>query len=159
MLINLINVLFASLRSYMSLRPVDSPSDVLYLQPLRNPLSDCWYQPRAVGHNTLNQTVRRLCDKVGATSYYTNHSLQRTCATRLYNSGVGEQEIMAITGYHSKDGVRAYKEISEEQEIELSEILQSFKKSKRDLHVEPENKKMIPLYLERTLTTSLVVMS
>ena len=59
----------------------------------------------------------------------------------------------------SKDGVRAYKEISEEQEIELSEILQSFKKSKRDLHVEPENKKMIPLYLERTLATSLVVMS
>ena len=41
----------------------------------------CCYQARAVGHNALNQTVKKLCEKVGASGYFTNHSLRRTCAS------------------------------------------------------------------------------
>ena len=134
---------------YMSLRPFDAPPGVLYLQPLSKPKPDCWYQSRPVGHNALNKTVKSLCDKIGATGHFTNHSLRRTCATRLYNSGVGEQEIMAITGHRSKDGVRLYKKMSEDQEKELSEILQSSAKKAKcekeleDVHVELENKENI----------------
>ena len=50
---------------------------------------------------------------------------------------------MAITGHRSKDGVRAvYKEISEEQEKHLSDIIQSTKKPKLDLHFD-ENKENV----------------
>ena len=114
----------------MSLQPLDAPPGVFYLQSLSKPVSNCWYEPRPVGHNSLNKTVRNLCDKIGATGYFTNHSLRRTCATRLFRSGVGEQEIMAVTGHRSKDGVRVYKKMSEDQEKELSQILQSSKKPK-----------------------------
>ena len=48
----------------------------------------CCYQARAIGHNALNQTVKKLCEKVGASGYFTNHSLRRTCASRLYHSGL-----------------------------------------------------------------------
>ena len=94
-----------------------------YLKPMKNPRQDCWYYNKPVGHNPLSETVKRLCSKVGADGYYTNHSLRRTCATRLFQSGIDEQEIMAITGHRSTDGVRVYKEISHEQEHQLSKMI------------------------------------
>lgn len=49
---------------YMALRPSGA---VFYLQPLKKPVgADKWYQARAVGHNSLNMTVKRLCEMAGA---------------------------------------------------------------------------------------------
>ncbi len=112
-------------KKYMAMRPSDAPADVLYLQPVKKPLPDRWYQCKPVGHNMLGQTVKRLCDNVKANGFFTNHSLRRTCATRLYRSGADEQEIMSITGHRSKDGVRAYKRMNIKQEEELSDMLQN----------------------------------
>ena len=44
---------------------------------------------------------------------FTNHSLRRTAATRMFNNGASEQEIMSVTGHRTVDGVRNYKVISE----------------------------------------------
>ena len=110
---------------YMSLRPPNAPNDIFYLQPLRNPQPNCWYKASPVGHNTLSATVRKLTACIGEDGYFTNHSLRRTCATRLYENGLDEQRIMAVTGHRSKDGVRTYKKISRAQEEEASDILQN----------------------------------
>ena len=111
---------------YMSLRPLNAPLDIFYLQPLRNIQAHCWYKASPVGHNTLSATVKKLTTLIGETGYFTNHSLRRTCATRLFQKGVDEQ---AITGHRSKDGVRTYKKISRTQE-EVTDILQNSKKTK-----------------------------
>lgn len=87
-------------RKYMALRP---HGNAFYLQPLKQPRKDCWYQSRPMGH--------------------TNHSLRRTCATRLYQNGADEQQIMAITGHQSKDGVRTYKKISRKQEEKMNDMV------------------------------------
>ena len=92
----------------------------------------CWYQPRPVGHNVLSRTVT---DKVGAQGHYTNHSLCRTCATRLVQEGVDEQRIMAVTGHRSADGVRVYKEVSHTQQEEMSKIIQSSKSARMEENV------------------------
>ena len=76
-------------------------------------------------HNTLGQVVRKLCGKVGCIGHYTNHSLRRTCATRLFNRGIEEQQIMAVTGHRTVNAVRAYKEISLEQQQKVSDLIQS----------------------------------
>ena len=73
---------------------------------------------------------------MGADVYYTNHSLRCTCATRLFQSGRDEQEIMAITGHRSTDGVRVYKEISHEQEYQLSKIIAAAPKTPKKAKVE-----------------------
>ena len=109
---------------YMSLRPSNAPCDVFYLQPLKFPKPSCWYQPKPVGHNPLAQTVKRLCSQVGIDGYFTNHSLRRTCATRLYQKGADEQQIMSVTGHRSMDAVRIYKKISCKQEEEISRMIQ-----------------------------------
>lgn len=101
---------------YMALRPEGAPSDVFYLRPLDKPRPGCWYTRKPVGHNPLSQTVKKLLENVGVQGYYTNHSLRRTCATRLYQHGADEQQIMAVTGHRSKDGVRNYKEPSLDQQ-------------------------------------------
>ena len=69
---------------YMSLHPLNAPHDILYFQPLRNIQAHCWYKASPVGHNSLSATVKKLTTLIGETGYFTNHSLRRTCATRLY---------------------------------------------------------------------------
>ena len=78
-----------------------------------------------VGHNTLSKTVKRLCASAGISGFKTNHLLRVTNATRLFQSGVDEQLIMARTGHRSVEGVRSYKRISHEQRQTLSEVLNS----------------------------------
>ena len=97
-----------SYHKYMSLHPSNAPNDIFYLQPLRNPHPKCLYKASPAGHNNLSATVRKLTACIGEDNYFTNHSLRRTCATRLYENGLDEQH-MAITGHRSKDGVRTYK--------------------------------------------------
>lgn len=81
-------------QKYMSLRPSNAPTDVFYLKPRPEGCfkSDCWYYiySRAVGPS---QTVKRLCNQAGVDGYFTNHSLCRTCATRLFQQGIEEQQI------------------------------------------------------------------
>ena len=61
----------------------------------------------------------------GLEGYKTNHSLRVTAATRLYNAGVDEQLIMQRTGHRSIEGVRIYKRTSEQQQEDVSSLLES----------------------------------
>lgn len=127
---------------FMSLRPMNAPTTALYLQPLKKPRTDCWYKAKPVGHNVLSSIVRKLCEGVGE-GYFTNHSLRRTCATRLFQNGVDEQQIMSITGHRSVGGVRVYKEISHEQQEQLSDLIRPSKMMKRETKEEIAEKENI----------------
>ena len=63
--------------------------------------------------------------KTGFEGHFTNHSLRRSCATRLNNEGgVLEQVIVETTGHRSCDGVREYKCTPSTLKGKTSEILQ-----------------------------------
>ena len=94
---------------YNSLYPPNRPNNTFYLQSLQKPIKDLWYSTKPVGHITLEKTVSRMCREAGSLGHYTNNSLRATAATRLYQSGVEEQEIMEITGHRSTEAVRSYK--------------------------------------------------
>ena len=64
----------------------------------------CWFRKVPLGHNKLSQVVPRLMKSAGIQSYFTNHSLGATAATRLYD--VDEATIMDHTGHRSINGVR-----------------------------------------------------
>ena len=82
-----------------------------------------WYSNRPLGHNTLPNTVARLCSSAGIQGHKTNHSLRATATSRLYQSGVEEQQVMERTGHRTVEGVRSYKRTSEQQQQALSDIL------------------------------------
>ena len=98
-------------------------TSAFYLTPIKKTKSTTWYSITAVGHNTLSQTVKRLCQEAGIQGFKTNYSLRVTNATRLLQSGVDEQLIMTRTGHRSVQGVRTYKRVSEDQKLALSTVL------------------------------------
>ena len=87
------------------------------------PTGAIWYCNVHIGHNTLSKTVSRVCKSADINGFKTNHSLRVTAATRLFQSGRDKQLIMDCIGHHSMDGIRAYKQVTEEQEKEVSSIL------------------------------------
>jgi hypothetical protein len=55
----------------------------------------------------------------------TNHSLRVTGASALFAAGVPERVIQQRTGHRSLDGLRTYERVTEDQNIEVSNILLS----------------------------------
>ena len=110
-------------KRYRALCPSYAPPHAFYFQPLRSPTASCWYSNRPLGHNTLPNTVARLCSSAGIQGHKTNHSLRATATSRLYQSGVEEQQVMERTGHRTVEGVRSYKRTSEQQQQALSDIL------------------------------------
>ena len=139
----------------MSLRPKDSPEYVFYLKPFTKPCQNCWYYNRPIGHNVLwkycqaTYVLQLRLEIVDGN--FTNHSLRRTCATRLFQAGVDEQQIMNVTGHRTTNAVRLYKEISQEQE-KSSKILQMAKKVK--LSQESEDDKPTKLVASSSINSS-----
>ena len=96
-------------KKYRQLCPDDPLLNAFYLQPSRSPTDTCWYTKQPLGKTTLNDTVPRLCNQAGIKGFKTNHGLRATAATRLYQSGVDEQQIMERTGHQSIEGYGSYK--------------------------------------------------
>ena len=92
-----------------------------------------------------------MCQIAGITDFKTKHSLRVTAATRLFLAGVNEQLIMKRMGHRSVDGVRKYKQISEEQNENSSKILNQEKKIK--LKDQTGASKQMPLNISFTNCT------
>ena len=73
-----------------------------------------WYLDRPAGENKLREVVKDLCESTGFPGFFTNHSLQSTSTTTLYQNNVDEQIIQEITGQRSL-AVRSYKRTSDSQ--------------------------------------------
>lgn len=52
-----------------------------------------------MGRKTLGKVVKNIMRKAGFERHFTNHSLRRSCATRLNEGGVPEQVIVETTGH------------------------------------------------------------
>ena len=116
----------ALFHKYVNLRPQSDADNALYLRALPKPRIDgdteVWYSRKRIGINVLSKTVARLCDKAGVTGFKSNHSLRATAASRLYRSGMDEQQICETTGHRSV-AVRNYKRTSDEQRADISNVL------------------------------------
>ena len=66
---------------------------------------------------------KKILAKAGFEGYYTNHSLRRSCATKLYDNDISEQVIQETTGHQSDEGVRAYKCTSSAMTRKMSAVL------------------------------------
>ena len=85
--------------------------DVFYVCPLKEIPSDPsapWYSAVPVGKHTLNDMVKKMCSVAGIQGNKTNHSLQATGATQMYQSGVPKKIIQERTGHQSVERLRSY---------------------------------------------------
>lgn len=93
----------------MTDHPKEVQHNALYLTPIQNPNSEVLYSKCPVGYHTLANTTNCLCKSVSIGGHKTNHSLQVTAATKLFQQLIDKQLIMMRRGHRSKDGVTPYK--------------------------------------------------
>ena len=89
-------------------------------------LSRCgtaWYVNVPVGVNTLKSMLPNMSKNAGTSTRYTNHFLNATSTTRLFQSGVQEKIIQKKTGHRSLTGLRCYAQTTAEQERNVTRIL------------------------------------
>ena len=79
-----------------------------------------WFTLNPVGHNTLGNTVKSLCQQAGIEGYYTNHSLRATTATRGLEKGIPAKYVMERTGHRDVRSLQRYQRPNVEQKIEIS---------------------------------------
>ena len=96
---------------YMSLLPPvknDTSKHNFYLRSMECPNPAQWYTSQVVGLNTLRKTVSELLKNAKLDGFFTNHSLRRSSATRLFQAGVDKKIIREITGHKSDALVCSY---------------------------------------------------
>ena len=111
-------------KKYVSYVPTETSDNAFYLRALAKPKGEIWYYKKAVGRETLGNVVKKIMKNAGFERHYTNHSLRRSSASRLYDAGMPEQVIQETTGHRSSYGVKAYKCTSSSLKRKASEILQ-----------------------------------
>lgn len=67
--------------------------------------------------------MKEIAGNAGLEGNFTNHSGKRTCATKLYQAGINDQEMMYRTGYRSEVAVRKYKRSNSALQERVSEVL------------------------------------
>ena len=111
------------IEKYLHLLPKTGVKPNFYLQSLKRTKPSCWYSTMPVGSNTLHKVVGTLLKNAGLDGFFSNHSLRRTCATRLFQAGQSSKIVKEITG-HISDAVEKYQTTSTDQKMHVSGILQ-----------------------------------
>ena len=75
-----------------------------------------------MGQHSLSKVVKNLLSSASIDGYFTNHSLRRSGASRLFQANVDRKLVKEATG-HSSDAVDAYQITSDAQRQKLSEII------------------------------------
>ena len=101
----------------------DAPANSFYFKANRK-----YLVPQDISRSReVGNVVAQVVKSVSFERYYSNHSLRRTYATRLYDKGLLEQLIQETTGHRSADGVRCYKHTFSSAKRRASEVCELIK--------------------------------
>ena len=67
-----------------------------------------WFERKVLGHNSLENMMRKMTERAGILPYYTNHSLRATTVTVLSSNNVETRQIKAVTGHKSDTSIESY---------------------------------------------------
>ena len=102
---------------YISKRPDNVTTDALFLAYNHHSKNGQWFKNMSLGEHSLRNVVKTVTE--GLPGRYTNQSLRRTSATRLFQAGYEEDIVCRITG-HRSSAVRVYKTLAPKQQQLIS---------------------------------------
>ena len=108
---------------YIKLLPRTGTKPNLYLHSLKHPKPTIWYCETPLWINKVRSVVATMLKNAGLDGFFTNHSLCRMAATRLFQAGQNVKLIREVTG-HRSNAIEKYEITSDEQRMELSKIIQ-----------------------------------
>ena len=101
-----------TIKAYLSL--LNPEVDTLFQRPkdasvrFRPEGDSIWFERKVLGHNTLENMLKNMTQRVGIQPYFTNHSLRATTVTVLSSVNVETRQIKAVTGHKSEASIESY---------------------------------------------------
>ncbi|CAG8841106.1 23820_t:CDS:1, partial [Racocetra persica] len=116
----------SDIKKYISKCPSDASSNFYLYSNQDWQVTSIWYHKKHCGINKVQNFMKDIGNKVKVKlldRILTNYSGRKTTAQILQDADIPEDAIMKITGYKSSQGVRAYKNINEQQHINIMRTL------------------------------------
>lgn len=89
---------------------------MFYCRPLQRTADDGpWYSKQPRGKHLLNDMAKNMCREAKLAGHFTNHSLQASGATELFQHEVPERVIQEFTGHRSVKGFWQYEKVALKQ--------------------------------------------
>lgn len=84
----------------------------MFLTPNPNwKTSNCWFKNSPVGVNEIGKWIKSAAEVVGLDverKKICNHSIRSSAVSRLAKAGVGEQQLMKVTGHSNSNSIKSY---------------------------------------------------
>lgn len=111
----------------------------LFLTPnpnWKNPSSKGWYKNSPVGQNTISSWFKSAASLIGIDVKkikITNHSVRATAVSTLAKTGIGEQQLIKITGHGSSHSIKPYLQIDSGHHQEIIDAMRSVSTSAKTI--------------------------
>ena len=112
---------FASHRPESAHNP-ESPF-FLAINHKRKPESQVWYTNGALGKNSIGKFLVDAAKAAGLPGNVTNHSVRKTCISRLMDAEVPENYVAQLSGHKNLKSLDAYKAASTAHQRKMSKVL------------------------------------
>lgn len=109
-------------------RDLTIKSDRLFLCCNPNWINGKWYKDSPIGINTLSKWTRESAEKVGLETKQlkiTNHSHRASAVSTLAKQGIGEQQLIKITGHAHANSIKSYLQLDNEHHYNLVQNLRN----------------------------------
>jgi len=87
-----------------------------------------WYNRAPVGKNKIGEFLTTAAKNAGLPGNVTNHSVRKTCISRLMDAGVTVNYVAQLRGHKNLKSLDSYKKASDEHQRKMSFVLSSGKK-------------------------------
>ena len=94
----------------------------------RAPGNPIWYNRAPLGKNKIGEFLTRAAKNAGLPGNVTNHSVRKTCISRLMDAEVPVNYVAQLSGHKNLKSLDSYKTASDEQQPKMSLVLSSGKK-------------------------------
>lgn len=84
--------------------------------------SNIWFESQPLGHNQIDNFMKKISKLLNLQKIYTNHCVRATAITLLSQS-FSENDIKSISGHQSISALGIYKHISDNKKQEMSAYL------------------------------------
>ncbi|KAK3743014.1 hypothetical protein QZH41_019612 [Actinostola sp. cb2023] len=112
---------FASHRPEAMKKP-ESPF-FLAVNHKRKESSGIWYSNSPLGKNSIGKFLVSAAQAVGLPGNVSNHSVRKTCISRLMDAGIPENYVAQLSGHKNLKSLDAYKSASTSHQRQMSMVL------------------------------------
>ena len=112
-------------KEYTRRRPTDccEPESRFYLQPVKDPKSDIWFNRVPLGKNLIGNIAKNMATAANLQSKKTNHSGRKTTIQTLIHANIPPTNVVQLTGHKNIQSLNSYSNMSTDQQHDISRIL------------------------------------